>query len=226
MKPYKNLSKKEYNKAVLKYLKDNKGLFNKFINKLSNKGIEKEDLEQEIAFLVFQYLKKFDNKRNVNINTYVAKCVYLELIKYVQQNRYIIRIPPHLQYGKGLEKSRDYIDLISSIKRFGECETELDTWYFMADDSNSIKVRADIDKANKIVNSIIDTIASQRQREVVRARLTVYNRRIVTFRDIADKLGISSQSVYEHYRAGIKHFKQILENKYNLTIKELLEYYD
>ena len=156
-----------------------------------------EDMEDLISIGTIGLIKAiatFNYERGNRLATYAARCIDNELLMYFRGKKKTSR-EVSLYEPIGTDKEGNQINLMDVVE-----STDRDIFEVIELKGNTRKVYEAIPK---VLNS--------REREIIEWRYGLYNRKPVTQREIADKLGISSSYVSRIEKRALEKLKGCFE---------------
>ena len=156
-----------------------------------------EDMEDLISIGTIGLIKAiatFNYERGNRLATYAARCIDNELLMYFRGKKKTSR-EVSLYEPIGTDKEGNQINLMDVVE-----STDRDIFEVIELNGNTRKVYEAIPK---VLNS--------REREIIEWRYGLYNRKPVTQREIADKLGISRSYVSRIEKRALEKLKGCFE---------------
>lgn len=152
-----------------------------------------EDMEDLISIGTIGLIKAiatFNNERGNRLATYAARCIDNELLMYFRGKKKTSR-EVSLYEPIGMDKEGNQINLMDVVE-----STDREVFEIIELKSNTRKVY-----------EMIPQVLNDRERQIVEWRYGLYNRRPVTQREIADKLGISRSYVSRIEKRALEKLK-------------------
>ena len=162
--------------------------------KFDNTGIGVEDLISIGTIGLIKAIATFNYERGNRLATYAARCIDNELLMYFRGKKKTSR-EVSLYEPIGTDKEGNQINLMDVVE-----STDRDIFEVIELKGNTRKVYEAIPK---VLNS--------REREIIEWRYGLYNRKPVTQREIADKLGISRSYVSRIEKRALEKLKGCFE---------------
>lgn len=217
------------NLTPIEYYSKNKGLIQRVINTLHEHGIPEEDLMQEAYIAIHKYLPNFNPEKGVKLDTYMFYVLRGQLLSYVEDNKYSIKIPRTVYYQARKEFNGEYSKVTKRYnslhrQRFSAIRNMIEIDALPSFDSNIILAlysEPEEDADPYFIERFIDRNAWEvqpRTMEIVKQRFGVgeYEREH-TFKEIADKYNISTARAQELVSRALKKIKNRIIKKYNIT---------
>ena len=163
--------------ARQKLILHNLRLVSHIVRKYYSSSSQQEDLVSVGSIGLVKAVDTFNAENGARFATYAARCIQNEILMYFRSRK---KLSHEISINETIDIDRDgnpltYIDVISS----DECISE------------EIDTKIKIEKAMKYVN----TVLSEREREIIVMRYGLYGRKPLTQRETADKLKISRSYV-------------------------------
>ena len=156
-----------------------------------------EDMEDLISIGTIGLIKAiatFNYERGNRLATYAARCIDNELLMYFRGKKKTSREVP-LYEPIGTDKEGNQINLMDVVE-----STDRDIFEIIELKGNTRKVY-----------EAIPRVLNSREREIIEWRYGLYNRKPVTQREIADKLGISRSYVSRIEKRALEKLKGCFE---------------
>lgn len=156
-----------------------------------------EDMEDLISIGTIGLIKAiatFNYERGNRLATYAARCIDNELLMYFRGKKKTSR-EVSLYEPIGTEKEGNQINLMDVVE-----STDRDIFEIIELKGNTRKVY-----------EAIPRVLNSREREIIEWRYGLYNRKPVTQREIADKLGISRSYVSRIEKRALEKLKGCFE---------------
>lgn len=154
-----------------------------------------EDEFYDIALIgITKGINTYDKNKNIKESTYLYKCIYYEMIKYIKLN---------LNRDLFRKKCLSLNDTFGTDVELGECITD-----------NKINFESEIeqkDYENYIYNLILKLIPSQQKAICKYYGIKEKQKNIP---QISKEEGVSKQCIQQRIKAGLKRLKKIMEVKY------------
>ena len=210
----------------IEYYNKNKGLIQRVINTLHEHGIPEEDLMQEAYIAIHKYLPNFNPEKGVKLDTYMFYVLRGQLLSYIENNKYSIRIPRGVYYqarkdfnGESEKVSKRYNTFHK--QRFSAIRNMIEIDALPSFDCNLLMGINNEDTEN-IDNYFIERFIDKnswdvkpRTIEIVKQRFGIgKDKKEHTFREIADKYGISTARAQELVSIALKKIRKNIERRY------------
>ena len=156
-----------------------------------------EDMEDLISIGTIGLIKAistFNHERGNRLATYAARCIDNELLMYFRGKKKTSR-EVSLYEPIGTDKEGNQINLMDVVE-----STDRDIFEIIELKGNTRKVY-----------EAIPRVLNSREREIIEWRYGLYNRKPVTQREIADKLGISRSYVSRIEKRALEKLKGCFE---------------
>ncbi|MCI9137550.1 MAG: RNA polymerase sporulation sigma factor SigK [Lachnospiraceae bacterium] len=156
-----------------------------------------EDMEDLISIGTIGLIKAiatFNYERGSRLGTYAARCIDNELLMYFRGKKKTSR-EVSLYEPIGTDKEGNQINLMDVVE-----STDRDIFEMIELKGNTRKVY-----------EVIPKVLNRREREIIEWRYGLYNRKPVTQREIADKLGISRSYVSRIEKRALEKLKECFE---------------
>lgn len=222
-----------WNKKTIEYMKNNKGIVWRYVQKYMHPSFTIDDLYQESFIIINRYLRTYHEQLGFNINTYIGKCLDKGLNRVIEDKRDIIRIPTYVR-----SEYKHYLN--DNIKNIPNCRVN-----FYSNYSNPNETLSRYDKAENLdminMNSLVlktenldididyqSTISkllsnlNDTQRYIIVKWYGLEGQEKETLKEIGKKLNISYERTAQLRDKALKLLKSRLINKYHSTIGDLL----
>lgn len=156
-----------------------------------------EDMEDLISIGTIGLIKAistFNHERGNRLATYAARCIDNELLMYFRGKKKTSR-EVSLYEPIGTDKEGNQINLMDVVESMDRDIFEV------------IELKGNTRK----VYEMIPKVLNRREREIIEWRYGLYNRKPVTQREIADKLGISRSYVSRIEKRALEKLKECFE---------------
>lgn len=156
-----------------------------------------EDMEDLISIGTIGLIKAistFNHERGNRLATYAARCIDNELLMYFRGKKKTSR-EVSLYEPIGTDKEGNQINLMDVVESMDRDIFEI------------IELKGNTRK----VYEMIPKVLNGREREIIEWRYGLYNRKPVTQREIADKLGISRSYVSRIEKRALEKLKECFE---------------
>ncbi|EOT26054.1 RNA polymerase sigma-K factor [Eubacterium sp. 14-2] len=156
-----------------------------------------EDMEDLISIGTIGLIKAistFNHERGNRLATYAARCIDNELLMYFRGKKKTSR-EVSLYEPIGTDKEGNQINLMDVVESMDRDIFEI------------IELKGNTRK----VYEMIPKVLNRREREIIEWRYGLYNRKPVTQREIADKLGISRSYVSRIEKRALEKLKECFE---------------
>lgn len=158
--------------------------------KYQNSEEDMEDLISIGTIGLIKAISTFNYERGNRLATYAARCIDNELLMYFRGKRKVSK-EVSLYEPIGTDKEGNQISLLDVVESNDRDIFEM------------IELKGNIKK----VYELIPEVLNDREREIIELRYGLYNRRPVTQREIADKLGISRSYVSRIEKRALEKLK-------------------
>lgn len=160
-----------------KLILHNLRLVSHIVRKYYSSSPQQEDLVSVGSIGLVKAVDTFNSQNGARFATYAARCIQNEILMYFRSRK---KLSNEVSINETIDVDRDgnpltYIDVISC----DECI------------SDEIDTKIKVEKALKFV----DTILTERERQIIILRYGLYGRRALTQRETAEKLNISRSYV-------------------------------
>ncbi len=164
-------------KARNELIEHNLRLVSHIIKKYYSGYDEQEDLISIGTIGLIKGIDSFDADKGARLATYAARCVENEI----------------LMYFRGKKKD----SVVMSVNEPIDCDSEGNplTLIDIISVDDTISDDLDIKRKTKILYKFIEEIEDEREKQIIIYRYGLYNRKELTQREIADKMGISRSYV-------------------------------
>lgn len=164
-------------KARNELIEHNLRLVSHIIKKYYSGYDEQEDLISIGTIGLIKGIDSFDADKGARLATYAARCVENEI----------------LMYFRGKKKD----SVVMSVNEPIDCDSEGNplTLIDIISVDDTISDDIDIKRKTKILYKFIEEIEDEREKQIIIYRYGLYNRKELTQREIADKMGISRSYV-------------------------------
>lgn len=164
-------------KARNELIEHNLRLVSHIIKKYYSGYDEQEDLISIGTIGLIKGIDSFDADKGARLATYAARCVENEI----------------LMYFRGKKKD----SVVMSVNEPIDCDSEGNplTLIDIISVDDTISDELDIKRKTKILYKFIEEIEDEREKQIIIYRYGLYNRKELTQREIADKMGISRSYV-------------------------------
>ena len=156
-----------------------------------------EDMEDLISIGTIGLIKAittFNYERGNRLATYAARCIDNELLMYFRGKKKTSReVSLYEQFGTDIEGNQiNLMDVVESLER---------------DFFEIIELKGN----TKRVYEMIPKVLNKREKKIIEWRYGLYNRKPLTQREIADKLGISRSYVSRIEKRALEKLKDCFE---------------
>lgn len=222
-----------WNKKTIEYMKNNKGIVWRYVQKYIHPSFTIDDLYQESFIIINRYLRTYHEQLGFNINTYIGKCLDKGLNRVIEDKRDIIRIPTYVRTEykhylndntKNIPNCRvnfysNYSNPNETLSRYDKAES-LDTINMNSLVLKTENLDIDIDyqsTISKLLSNLNDT-----QRYIIIKWYGLEGQEKETLKEIGKELNISYERTAQLRDKALKLLKSRLVNKYHSTIGDLL----
>ncbi|MFT4145485.1 MAG: RNA polymerase sporulation sigma factor SigK [Mobilitalea sp.] len=155
---------------------------------------ETDDLISIGTIGLIKAIDTFDDEKGIRLATYASRCIENELLMMLRGGRHLSK-EVFLYDPIGSDREGNEINLLDIIE-----ETEVDI-------VENIVLEDDIKK----LYSMIGQVLTDREKEIICLRYGLSNRKEVTQREIANKLGISRSYVSRIEKKALKKLRECFE---------------
>ena len=222
-----------WNKKTIEYMKNNKGIVWKYVQKYIHPSFTIDDLYQESFIIINKYLRMYHEQLGFNINTYIGKCLDKGLNRAIEEKRDIIRIPTYVrtEYKHCLNNNTknipdrrinfysNYSNPNETLSRYDKAES-LDMIHMnsLIPKAENLDVSIDYKSTiSKLLSNLNDT-----QRYIIVKWYGLEGQEKETLKEIGKELNISYERVAQLRDRALKLLKSRLINRYHSTIGDLL----
>lgn len=222
-----------WNKKTIEYMKNNKGIVWKYVQKYIHPAFTVDDLYQESFIIINKYLRMYHEHLGFNINTYIGKCLDKGLHRAIEEKRDIIRIPTYIrtEYKHCLNNNTknipdrrinfysNYSNPNETLSRYDKAES-LDMIHMnsLIPKAENLDVSIDYKSTiSKLLSNLNDT-----QRYIIVKWYGLEGQEKETLKEIGKELNISYERVAQLRDRALKLLKSRLINRYHSTIGDLL----
>ncbi len=186
---------KEGDKAARdKLIEHNLRLVAHIVKKYNMIDKETDDLISIGTIGLIKAIDTFDDEKGIRLATYASRCIENELLMMLRGGRHLSK-EVFLYDPIGSDREGNEINLLDIIE-----ETEIDI-------VENIVLEDDIKK----LYSMIGQVLTDREKEIICLRYGLSNRKEVTQREIANKLGISRSYVSRIEKKALKKLRECFE---------------
>lgn len=161
-----------------KLIEHNLRLVAHIVKKYNMVDKETDDLISVGTIGLIKAIDTFDDEKGIRLATYASRCIDNELLMLLRSNKRLNK-EIYLYDPIGSDKEGNEINLLDIIE-----ETDTD-----------IVERIVLEEDIKKLYSVIDRVLTDREREIISLRYGLIQKKEVTQREIANKLGISRSYV-------------------------------
>ncbi len=162
--------------------------------KYQNSDEDMEDLISIGTIGLIKAVSTFNNERGNRLATYAARCIDNELLMYFRGKKKTSR-DVSLYEPIGTDKEGNQINLMDVVE-----SQERDIFETIELKGNSRKIY-----------EMIPKVLGSREREIIELRYGLYNKKPVTQREIADKMGISRSYVSRIEKRALEKLRNCFE---------------
>lgn len=211
--------------------------------KYNNKNVSFSDLIQEGNIALMRAIDYYDINMGLKFSTYASNAIKNSILRYINEKDKLIRIPSYLHkyirmYKELIETKSNLSDaeiikimnisksLLEKIKRASysiistdltvDINTNIEDTLIYLDDSFEDLVIEKID--SDVVESLL-YVLDERQKEVIINRYGFYDNEILTYRVIAEKLGVTYQRVMNIEKQALEKLRKEYNKGYSKRIK-------
>lgn len=164
------------------------------VKKYNSGERDMEDLISTGTIGLIKAINTYDRSKGNKLGTYASRCIENELLMLLRQERKSSR-EVSLYEPIGSDKEGNEINLMDIM----ECTNE------------NILEQLITENHIQSIYTLLDTVLTQREQEIIILRYGLYNREPVTQRDVAQKLGISRSYVSRIEKRALEKLRSRLE---------------
>ncbi|MCI8991326.1 MAG: RNA polymerase sporulation sigma factor SigK [Eubacterium sp.] len=146
--------------------------------KYQNTNEEMDELISIGTIGLIKAVNTYDGKKGSRLVTYAARCIDNELLMYMRAKKKISR-EVSLYEPIGTDKEGNQIQLVDIVESNG----------------SEVFEEVYLKKNVRLLYRVLPELLTKREQEIIKARYGLYNKKPVTQREIAKKLGISRSYV-------------------------------
>lgn len=165
--------KKGDKKAREKLISHNLRLVAHVVKKYTN-SLEVDDLLSVGTIGLIKAIDTFNYDKNVQLSTYAARCINNEILMLIRANK----------------KHKNVVS-INSLTSSNEEDNDLELKDVLSSDEDELFIQVDNNLTMQKIKKIIETKLDKREREIIILRYGLNNKKALTQKEVADKLGIS-----------------------------------
>ena len=165
--------KKGDKKAREKLISHNLRLVAHVVKKYTN-SLEVDDLLSVGTIGLIKAIDTFNYDKNVQLSTYAGRCINNEILILV-----------------GANKKHKNVVSINSLTSSNEEDNDLELKDVLSSDEDELFIQVDNNLTMQKIKKIIETKLDKREREIIILRYGLNNKKALTQKEVADKLGIS-----------------------------------
>ena len=165
--------KKGDKKAREKLISHNLRLVAHVVKKYTN-SLEVDDLLSVGTIGLIKATDTFNYDKNVQLSTYAARCINNEILMLIRANK----------------KHKNVVS-INSLTSSNEEDNDLELKDVLSSDEDELFIQVDNNLTMQKIKKIIETKLDKREREIIILRYGLNNKKALTQKEVADKLGIS-----------------------------------
>lgn len=177
-----------------KLIEHNLRLVAHIVKKYNMVDKETDDLISIGTIGLIKAIDTFDNDKGIRLATYASRCIDNELLMMLRSNKRLKR-EVYLYDPIGSDREGNEINLLDIIE-----ETDTDI-------IENIVLEEDVKKLHRIIGKVL----TDREREIISLRYGLVNKKEVTQREIANKLGISRSYVSRIEKKALKKLRECFE---------------
>lgn len=159
--------------------------------KYQNGEPEMEDFISIGTIGLIKAISTFDNRKGNRLATYAARCIDNELLMYLRARKKTAR-EVSLYEPIGADKEGNQIHLMDIVES----------------EEKDVVETIELTRNMKRLYQYIPKVLNEREREIIMLRYGLYNRKPVTQREIADKIGISRSYVSRIEKRALEKLKE------------------
>ena len=165
--------KKGDKRAREKLISHNLRLVAHVVKKYTN-SLEVDDLLSVGTIGLIKAIDTFNYDKNVQLSTYAARCINNEILMLIRANK----------------KHKNVVS-INSLTSSNEEDNDLELKDVLSSDEDELFIQVDNNLTMQKIKKIIETKLDKREREIIILRYGLINKKALTQKEVADKLGIS-----------------------------------
>jgi len=177
-----------------KLIEHNLRLVAHIVKKYNMVDKETDDLISIGTIGLIKAIDTFDDEKGIRLATYASRCIDNELLMMLRSGKRLAK-EVYLYDPIGSDREGNEINLLDIIE---EAETDI---------VENIMLEDDIKKLYHIIGKVL----TDREREIICLRYGLSNRKEVTQREIAGKLGISRSYVSRIEKKALKKLRECFE---------------
>ena len=161
--------------------------------KYQNTGEDPEDLISIGTIGLIKAVTTFDAERGSRLATYAARCIDNELLMYLRAKRKVSR-EISLYEPIGTDKEGNQISLLDIVES----------------DEPDILEKIELHKNVEKIYRKLPEVLNEREKEIIILRYGLYNKKVQTQREIANRIGISRSYVSRIEKHALEKLKKSL----------------
>ena len=182
--------KKGDKKAREKLISHNLRLVAHVVKKYTN-SLEVDDLLSVGTIGLIKAIDTFNYDKNVQLSTYAARCINNEILMLIRANK----------------KHKNVVS-INSLTSSNEEDNDLELKDVLSSDEDELFIQVDNNLTMQKIKKIIETKLDKREREIIILRYGLNNKKALTQKEVADKLGISRSYISRIEKKVINNLKK------------------
>lgn len=164
--------------------------------KYQNTGEDPEDLISIGTIGLIKAVTTFDAERGSRLATYAARCIDNELLMYLRAKRKVSR-EISLYEPIGTDKEGNQISLLDIVES----------------DEPDILEKIELHKNVEKIYRKLPEVLNEREKEIIILRYGLYNKKVQTQREIANRIGISRSYVSRIEKHALEKLKKSLNEE-------------
>ena len=185
--------KKGDQKSREKLISHNLRLVAHVVKKYTN-SLEVDDLLSVGTIGLIKAIDTFNYDKNVQLSTYAARCINNEILMLIRANK----------------KHKNVVS-INSLTSSNEEDNDLELKDVLASDEDELFIQVDNNLTMQKIKKIIELKLDKREREIIILRYGLNNKKALTQKEVADKLGISRSYISRIENKALSVIKQNFE---------------
>ena len=182
-------------KAREKLISHNLRLVAHVVKKYTN-SLEVDDLLSVGTIGLIKAIDTFDYDKKVQLSTYAARCINNEILMLIRANK----------------KHKNVVSL-NSLTSSNEEDNDLELEDVLSSDEDELFIQVDNNLTMQKIEKIISTKLDEREREIIILRYGLNNKRALTQKEVADKLGISRSYISRIENKALEIIKENFEKE-------------
>ena len=164
--------------------------------KYQNTGEDLEDLISIGSIGLIKAVTTFDAERGSRLATYAARCIDNELLMYLRAKRKVSR-EISLYEPIGTDKEGNQISLLDIVES----------------DEPDVLEKIELHKNIEKIYQKLPEVLNEREKEIIILRYGLYNKKVQTQREIANRIGISRSYVSRIEKHALEKLKKSLNEE-------------